>query len=89
MILVLFSSAEDALFKSVKNMTLIELSQGTENPPFRIFWDTRCTMAKLCYILYHPWLPMSPTDLTEPSVCQKVIRNVVASVASRLTYCHA
>ena len=41
MMLVSFSSAEDALFDSVKNTFR---SQGTENMPFRFFWDTRYTV---------------------------------------------
>ena len=40
MILVSFSSAEDALSNDVKIYNTFS-SQGTENPPFRFFWDTR------------------------------------------------
>ena len=40
MILVSFSSAEDALSNDVKKYTTFRM-QGTENPPFRFFWDTR------------------------------------------------
>ena len=40
MILVSFSSAEDALSNDVKKYDIFS-SQGTENPPFRFFWDTR------------------------------------------------
>ena len=40
MILVSFSSAEDALSNDVKIFKKIS-SQGTENRPFRLFWDTR------------------------------------------------
>ena len=41
MILVSFSSAEDALSNDVKKKKEIFSSQGTENPPFRFFGDTR------------------------------------------------
>ena len=40
MILVSFSSAEDALSNNVNKYNTFS-SQGTENPPFRFFWDTR------------------------------------------------
>ena len=40
MILVSFSSAEDALSNNVNKYNTYS-SQGTENPPFRFFWDTR------------------------------------------------
>ena len=40
MILVSFSSAEDALSNDVKIYDIIS-SQGTGNPPFRFFGDTR------------------------------------------------
>ena len=40
MILVSFSSAEDTLFDDVKRYGTFRL-QGTENPPFCSFWDTR------------------------------------------------
>ena len=40
MILVFFSSAEDALCNDVKTYDTFS-SQGTENQPFRFFWDTR------------------------------------------------
>ena len=40
MILVSFSSAEDALFNDVKEYDTFRL-QGTENLPFCFFWDTR------------------------------------------------
>ena len=40
MILVSFSSEEDALSNVVKIYHCFNL-QGTENPPFRFFWDTR------------------------------------------------
>ena len=40
MILVSFSSAEDALSNDVNKYTTFRM-QGTENPPFRFFWDTR------------------------------------------------
>ena len=40
MILVLFSFAEDALSNDVTKYEIFS-SQGTENPPFRFFWDTR------------------------------------------------
>ena len=40
MILVSFSSAEDALSYDVKRYNTFS-SQGTENPPFRFFGDTR------------------------------------------------
>ena len=40
MILVSFSSVEDALFNYVKKYDTFR-SQGTENPPFRSFGDTR------------------------------------------------
>ena len=36
LILVSFSSAEDALFNDVNNSGTF-ISQGTENPPFRFF----------------------------------------------------
>ena len=42
MILVSFSSAEDALFNDVKKYTIFR-SQGTENLPLRFFLDTRYT----------------------------------------------
>ena len=38
-ILVSFSSAEDVLSNDVKKYEIFGL-QGTENPPFRFFWDT-------------------------------------------------
>ena len=41
MILVSFSSAEDALFNNVKKYDTLS-SQSTENKPFRFFGDTRC-----------------------------------------------
>ena len=41
-ILVSFSSAEDVLSNDVKKYDIFGL-QGTENPPFRFFWDTRYT----------------------------------------------
>ena len=47
MILVSFSSAEDVLSNDVKKYDIFGL-QGTENPPFRFFRDTRwynCTPA--------------------------------------------
>ena len=43
MILVSFSSMEDAGFNDVKKYDTFR-SQGTENQPFRIFWDTRYNM---------------------------------------------
>ena len=42
MILVSFSSTEDALSHDVKKHNTFSL-QGTENLPFRLFWDTRYT----------------------------------------------
>ena len=45
MILVSFSSAEDTLFDDVKRYGTFR-SQGTENPPFRFFWDTRYNLNK-------------------------------------------
>ena len=39
-ILVSFSSAEDVVSNDVKKYEIFGL-QGTENPPFRFFWDTR------------------------------------------------
>ena len=39
-ILVSFSSAEDVLSNDVKKCEIFGL-QGTENLPFRFFWDTR------------------------------------------------
>ena len=39
-ILVSFSSVEDTLFSDVKKLDTFS-SQGTENPPFRFFWNTR------------------------------------------------
>ena len=39
MILVSFSSAEDALSNDVKKYTTFRM-QGTENPPFRVFFGT-------------------------------------------------
>ena len=44
-ILLSFSSAEDVLSNDVKIYDIFGL-QGTENPPFRFFWDTR-------YVLVH------------------------------------
>ena len=43
MILVSFSSAEDALSNEVEKYDIFSLQkmQSTENPPFRFFWDTR------------------------------------------------
>ena len=49
MILVSFSSAEDALSNDVKKHNTIS-SQGTENPLFRFFWDTR--YSSLCIYMY-------------------------------------
>ena len=56
MILVSFSSAEDALSKDVKIFNTF-YSQCTKNPPFRFLWDTRyivfCTTSEwviLCNI---------------------------------------
>ena len=40
MILVSFSSAEDVWFNDLNRYNTFSL-QGTENPPFRFFWDTR------------------------------------------------
>ena len=40
MILVSFSSAEDVWSNDVNRYNTFS-SQGTENPPFRFFWDTR------------------------------------------------
>ena len=40
MILVSFSSAEDALSNDVTKYNTFS-SQGTENPSFPFFWDTR------------------------------------------------
>ena len=45
MILVSFSSAEDALSNDVKKYITFRM-QGTENPPFRFFWDTRYSPAQ-------------------------------------------
>ena len=42
MILVSFSSAEDALSNNLNKYKFFS-SQGTEHPPFRFFWDTRYT----------------------------------------------
>ena len=47
MILVSFSSAEDALSNDVKKYTTFRM-QGTENPPFRFFWDTRYYNCTFC-----------------------------------------
>ena len=47
MILVSFSSAEDALFNNVKIDHTV-WSQGTENLPFRFLGDTR-------YVYFHPF----------------------------------
>ena len=46
MILVSFSSGEDALSNDVKIYHTFS-SQGTENPPFRFFWDTRYTQGQV------------------------------------------
>ena len=46
MILVSFSSAEDIWFNDVNRYNTFS-SQGTENPPFRFFWDTRYLWLKL------------------------------------------
>ena len=46
MILVSFSSVDDALFNDVNNYYSFS-SESTENLPVRIFWDTR----------YRPELP--------------------------------
>ena len=43
MILVSFSSAEDALSNDVQIYDMFS-SQGTENPPFRFLGDTRYTV---------------------------------------------
>ena len=54
MILVSFSSAEDALSNDIKYNTFS--SQGTENPPFRtipLFWDTQYNNS--LYTLTHMW----------------------------------
>ena len=40
MILVSFSSAEDVWYNDINRYNTFS-SQGTENPPFRFFWDTR------------------------------------------------
>ena len=40
MILVPFSSAEDVWSNDVNKYNTFS-SQGTDNPPFRFFWDTR------------------------------------------------
>ena len=47
MILVSFSSAEDVWFNDVNRYNS---SQGTENPPFHFFWDTR--YMKILFLLY-------------------------------------
>ena len=52
MILGSFSSAEDALSNDVKNYDIFN-SQGTENPPFRFFWDTWYTV--LWVTVEMPW----------------------------------
>ena len=44
-IFVSFFSVEDALSNDAKNNTFS--SQGTENPPFRFFWDTRYRMSRI------------------------------------------
>ena len=48
MILISFSSAEDALFNDVKKYNTFS-SQSTENQPFCFFWDTRYILI----LLYH------------------------------------
>ena len=48
MILVSFSSAEDALSNDVQKYDIFS-SQGTENPPFRFFWDTRYRTKQFLY----------------------------------------
>ena len=56
MILVSFSSAEDALSNDIKKYKNFS-SQGTENPPFRFFWDTwykNCN-ANGCKLCTHVW----------------------------------
>ena len=42
-ILVSISSAQDVLYNDVKKYEIFG-RQGTENPPFRFFWDTRYTL---------------------------------------------
>ena len=47
MILVSFSSAEDALSNNVNKYNTFS-SQGTENPPFRFLGDTRYNGSLVC-----------------------------------------
>ena len=53
MILVSFSSAEDALFNDVKKCDTFR-SQGTENPPFRFLGDTRYICIYFALTMYSP-----------------------------------
>ena len=49
MILVSFSSAEDVWPNDVNNYNTFS-SQGTENPPFRFFWDTQYKVSSnICF----------------------------------------
>ena len=50
MVLVSFSSAEDALFNDVKKYNTFS-SQGTENLSFRFFWDTQYTGLGCTHVL--------------------------------------
>ena len=66
MMLVSFSSAEDALSNNVNKYNTFS-SQGTENPPFRFLWDTRYNHSSVkvvninpLYIYYFRLQKMSP-----------------------------
>ena len=53
MILVSFSSVEDAVFNNKKNMTLLS---RVKNMPFRFFWDTRYSIQITeLYKSWHRW----------------------------------
>ena len=63
MILVSFSSAEDVWSKEVNKYNTFS-SEGTENPPFRFFWDTRYSFWSLAYRCKCVWLTSIPNDWT-------------------------
>ena len=54
MILVSFSSAEDVWSNDVNKYNTFS-SQGTENPPFRFFWDTRYKSVSSGMAFLRPW----------------------------------